>query len=90
MAKKYYFAFKLALYEFSGPKYQNHQRLLMSANYILLKLCKIFKKAEAVTSRTLVKEIANLVIQSCLNVRHESAEDWQKKKLKILRSQFQI
>ena len=53
----------------------------MSANYMLLKSCKIFKKAEAVTSRTPFKEIAYLVIQSCLNVRHESEEDWQKNKI---------
>ena len=56
----------------------------MSANYMLLKSCKLFKKAKAVTSSTLVKEKATLVIQSVLNVRYGSAEDWQKK-LKTLR-----
>ena len=50
----------------------------MSANYMLLKSCKIFKKNKAVTSSNPVKEKANLDIQSCLNVRHGSVEDWQK------------
>ena len=51
----------------------------MSANYMLLKSCKVFKKAKVVTSSTLVKQKANLVIQSRLNVRHGSAEDWKEK-----------
>ena len=51
---------------------------------MLLKSCKLFKKAKAVTSSTLVKEKATLVIQSFLNVRYGFAEDWQKK-LKTLR-----
>ena len=37
----------------------------MSANYMLLKSCKVSKKAKAVTSSTLVTEKANSVIQSC-------------------------
>ena len=49
----------------------------MSANYMILKSCKVFKKAKAVISSTAVKEEASLVIQSRLNVRHGSAEDWQ-------------
>ena len=59
----------------------------MSANYMLLKSCKIFKKNKAVTSSNPVKEKANLDIQSCLNVRHGSVEDWQKinKYIKMLR-----
>ena len=51
----------------------------MSTNYMLLKSCKVFKKVEAVTSSTPVKEKTILVIQFWLNVRHGSAEDWQKK-----------
>ena len=51
---------------------------------MLLKSCKVFKKGKTVTSSTPVKVKANFVIQSCLNARHESAEDWQKK-LKMLK-----
>ena len=42
----------------------------MSANNMILKSCKVFKKAKGVTSSTPVKEEANLVIQSHLNVKH--------------------
>ena len=59
MVKKYYFTFKLVLHAFSGTKYENHQRLLISASYIVLKSCQALKNAEAVTSSTPVKEIAN-------------------------------
>ena len=43
---------------------------------MLLKSCKVFKKAKAVSTSTPVKEKTNLVIQSRLNVRHGSKEDW--------------
>ena len=57
MVKKHYFTFKLVLHAFSG---RYAFRLLMSANYMVLESCKVFKKAEAVTSSTPVKEKANI------------------------------
>ena len=45
---------------------------------MLLKSCKAFTRAKAVTSSTTVKEKADLLIQCGLNVRHGSAEDRQK------------
>ena len=50
----------------------------MSSNCMLLKSCRVSKKAKAVTSSTPVKEKANSVVHSCLNDRHGSAKDWQK------------
>ena len=50
----------------------------MSSNYMLLKSCRVSKKAKAVTSSTPVKEKAKSVVHSCLNDRHGSAKDCQK------------
>ena len=47
---------------------------------MVLKSCKVFKKAAAVTGSTPVKEKTNLVTESPFNVRHGSTEYWWEKK----------